>query len=355
MKKTFPVHIGGKIYYFDDDAYQRLNDYYRNLRQSFTGEDGAEIVGDIECRVADIIADNHPETDYAIVTLEEVDSIIMQVGQPEQLAPHAEDAPETASTGRRSVPPPYNGPTDTASAARELSSEPPRKRLYRDPQNKVIAGVLSGLAYYWSVNITALRVIVVIVAIFVTVWPVVILYAVGWLLIPAADTPRQKLEMMGSPVTVDSVGRTTILGTPEPNSNRVTSNDFWSTLFRIVSVVVMSFVGIIGLVVGLAMIILLIAAVAGIISYAGWHSMHFVPDPGNPVLSLLALMFTCFVWLIPAVAAIWASASVIFKAPGLKRRTAIQIAVVELILIITVVTMCTLLSDQSIFHIHFPR
>ncbi|MDE5914990.1 MAG: hypothetical protein K2G71_00285 [Duncaniella sp.] len=48
MKKTFPVNINGKIFYIDEDAYKLLLDYLSQLRTTFTGAEGEEIVNDIE-------------------------------------------------------------------------------------------------------------------------------------------------------------------------------------------------------------------------------------------------------------------------------------------------------------------
>ena len=57
MKKTFPANISGKIYYIDEDAYNLLQKYFTQLRASFPGEEGQEIVCDIEGRVAEIFED----------------------------------------------------------------------------------------------------------------------------------------------------------------------------------------------------------------------------------------------------------------------------------------------------------
>ena len=53
MKKTFPVNINGKIFYIDEDAYRLLLDYLSQLRATFTGDEGAEIVNDIEQRISE--------------------------------------------------------------------------------------------------------------------------------------------------------------------------------------------------------------------------------------------------------------------------------------------------------------
>lgn len=338
MKKSFPVHIGGRIYYFDEDAYDRLNTYYYNLRQTFTGEEGGEIVDDIENRVSDLIADSHPGDGYAVVTVSEVDSIITRMGQPEQLAEGPASVDEPSETNN-SAPPPFNGLD--APAGQPVA----QRRLYRDVNDKVIAGVISGLAKYWSVNVTALRVIVVILGLCATLWPLIILYVIGWLLIPAATTPRQILEMEGRPVTVDTIGQTTISG-------NTSSDSFWKAALRVCGFLLMGFVGFIGVIIGIVMIIVLLMAIAGLISYIGWHNLMLVPDPGYPVFSLIAKTLFALVWLIPGAAAIWAACCVLFKAPGISRRAAISVAIIEVVLIITLIAMTTIVDVKPFFELY---
>lgn len=341
MKKSFPVNISGHIYYFDEDAYERLNTYYHNLRQAFTGEDGAEIVDDIESRVAEIIAESHSGNGNSVVTIHEITDIITRMGQPEELAGDTvEDngsstsEPDESASENESTPPPYSG----TQADNPQMDVHPVKRLYRDMNDKVIAGVISGLAYYLGVNITALRVAVVLLALFTWVGPLVALYVLGWLIIPAAVTPRQILEMTGHAVTVDSVGRTTIFGTPDPDAPPRTTH-FWEAAGRIVSVVCMSALGMLGLIISISMIVLLICAVAGFITYSGWGYLELAPCEGQPILSLLLLSVVAVAILIPAVSAIWAACTVLFNAKGVTRRTAVIVAVLEVCLIIVAVCL----------------
>lgn len=339
MKKSFPVNLSGRIYYFDEDAYERLSAYYANLRQAFKDEDGDEIVSDIEGRVAELISENHSAPGIGVVSLEEVDKIITRVGRPEELADvELGDAP-------RATPPPY----DFASAVNPEAEPRHVKRLYRDLNDRVIAGVLSGLAYYMGVNVTALRISVVILALFTWVGPLVMFYVIAWLLIPAAVTPRQILEMTGQAVTVDSVGRTTIFGSPDPNAVPRTSR-FWENLGRIIGVGCMSILGFCGLVLTIAMTILLICSIAGFISYTGWGQMNLVPDAKMPIMSLFLLLLIAITVLIPAVSAVWASCTVLFKVKGVSRRTAITVALMELLLIIATVTLAVYYDGMEAEH-----
>ena len=59
-----------------------------------------------------------------------------------------------------------------------------RKALRRSRTNRMIAGVIGGLAEYWSIDPTLARVIFVIVSIVSVAFPGLIVYALLWLIIP---------------------------------------------------------------------------------------------------------------------------------------------------------------------------
>lgn len=336
MKKSFPVNISGIIYYFDEDAYNLLNKYYSNLRQSFPGEDGAEIVADIESRVAEIISELH-NGENRVVTIEDVNSIIGRVGRPDQI-----NDPEVSTTfGEEpaATPPPIT--------PRAYAGTPTRRRLYRNIDNKVIAGVLSGLACYFGCSVTALRIAVVVLACFIQVWPLVGLYIVAWILIPAAETPRQILEMNGESVTVDNVGRSTILGTRDPGATSG-SKDVWPSIGRIIGVVVMSFLGLTGIVLGISMIVLLVTSVVSVVSYLAFDKVMITAGTEHSPLFVSAALFTtALAWLIPCIAACWAACCTLFKIRGASRRAVIILAIIEFILIVVSISMCVALSAYS--------
>ena len=59
-----------------------------------------------------------------------------------------------------------------------------RKALRRSRTNRMIAGVIVGLAEYWSIDATLARVIFVIVSIVSAAFPGILVYAILWLVIP---------------------------------------------------------------------------------------------------------------------------------------------------------------------------
>lgn len=62
-----------------------------------------------------------------------------------------------------------------------------RKPVRRSRANRMIAGVIGGLAEYWSIDATLARVIFVIVSIISAAFPGILVYALLWLVIPEGD------------------------------------------------------------------------------------------------------------------------------------------------------------------------
>ena len=194
MKKTLTVNLGGTVYHIDDDAYRLLDDYLSNLKHFFRKQEGAEeIVNDIEIRIAELFAEK-VSAGKQVITIADVEEIIARVGKPEDFGvsddesePHKKE--QTASSGQ--------GYTRTTTA----------RRLFRDPDNKLLGGVASGLAAYFDWDITLVR-ILMIVLLFVPYCPMIILYIIGWIIIPEARTAAEKLSMRGEAVTIENIGKT---------------------------------------------------------------------------------------------------------------------------------------------------
>jgi phage shock protein C len=62
-----------------------------------------------------------------------------------------------------------------------------RKPLRRSHTNRMVAGVIGGLAEYWSIDPTLARVIFVVVSVVSAAFPGILVYGLLWLLIPEGD------------------------------------------------------------------------------------------------------------------------------------------------------------------------
>jgi phage shock protein C len=61
-----------------------------------------------------------------------------------------------------------------------------RKQLRRSRSNRMVAGVVGGLAEYWSVDPTLARVVYVVASILSAAFPGLLVYILLWLIIPEA-------------------------------------------------------------------------------------------------------------------------------------------------------------------------
>lgn len=336
MKKSFTVNINGTLFNIDEDAFNQLNNYLDQLRKAFPGDEGAEIVNDIESRIAELLGD-YASQGINIITIDHVNGIISQIGQPQDMgapdpANHSTVNQGNASNNQASnptgsttsTPPPFNAPASTG------------KRLYRNMQNKVFGGVIGGLAAYLGWDPTIMRILLVLIA-FIPHFggPLIIIYLLGWMIIPPAVTPRQILEMHGTPVTLSSLGAT-FLGTPAPGS----STNVVSTVGNVIGAICMGFLGLVGCCVGIGMLVLFIVMICALVNYATADSLAIMqwvdmfPYHHHPLLAILGTMAFALAWIIPCVWAVWGAATVIFKAKGASKQLMIGAAVAELIIII---------------------
>lgn len=121
----------------DEDAYAMLSAYITNMRDYFSRQpDGKEIADDIEGRVAELMSELRQNGAEAI-SIEHIEDIINRVGKPEQFIE------EDVELLHKDIPP--------------IPSPTPKKKLFRDPEHKVLGGVFSGFGCYLGVNPLWLR------------------------------------------------------------------------------------------------------------------------------------------------------------------------------------------------------
>jgi phage shock protein PspC (stress-responsive transcriptional regulator) len=77
------------------------------------------------------------------------------------------------------------------------------KKLYRDPENKALGGVASGLATYLNTDIVVIRILFVAgVFLFGTG---ILVYILFWIVVPKATTITQKMELKGQALTIENI------------------------------------------------------------------------------------------------------------------------------------------------------
>lgn len=183
MNKVMNINIGGSVFHVDEDAYDKLKSYLRQINRHFKNSAGGEeIIHDIEARIVELFQQKL-SSNKEVINMDDVNEVIAVMGKPSDFEEDVEDE--------------YFGDADVRQVG--------RKRLFRDVDNRMIGGVCSGLGAYFKMDTVWFR----IGFILATISGVSILvYLVLWLIIPPARTISEKLEMQGDPVTVSNIEKT---------------------------------------------------------------------------------------------------------------------------------------------------
>ena len=182
MKRVTSVSVGGRNFTLNDDAYNRLDAFLKHFRAKLTVPESqkGEVMDDIESRISDLFFAEVGESSR-VVSLEMVERIVSTLGMPD-------GSPETGYTYSSAFP-----------------EDKVPKKLYRDMENKGVAGVCAGLAQYFDIDVTIIRIIMLVALLAGTsgFW----IYVVLWIAIPKAATPAQQCEMRGIPATAENMAR----------------------------------------------------------------------------------------------------------------------------------------------------
>jgi phage shock protein PspC (stress-responsive transcriptional regulator) len=179
MKITVSVNLGGYSFNIDEDAYDELKRYMKNLELHFAGEESsAEILSDIETRMAELF--RIKITGYKqVITIDDVHQVITVLGKPEDI---------DDKDGR---------------SARDKFATPGYHRMYRDPDHRIIGGVCSGMGAYWDIDPLVIRII--FAALIFAGGLGALTYVILWIVLPEASTTSEKIEMKGEPVNIHNI------------------------------------------------------------------------------------------------------------------------------------------------------
>lgn len=281
MKQVININFHGRVIPIETTAFDLLKAYTESLNRYFAQEDGKEeIINDIESRIAELFQERL-KAGATCITDEDVQAIIRNMGRPEdfettentsgfestnqqQQSTFTQSGNSTTATPKRL----YRDENDKvfggvcsglanyfgidvvvmriifvilaisfgfglipylvlwvavpSTATKEIGGM--RKKLYRDSDDKIIAGVCSGIANYFGINVWIPRVLFLVPFLsFVANWNhwagidfpsfvrftfspgSLLLYVILWIVLPEATTTSEKLEMKGEKVDMNSI------------------------------------------------------------------------------------------------------------------------------------------------------
>ncbi len=263
MKKNISINISGIIFHIEEDGYEILRNYLESISRYFASyEDNKEIIEDIEGRIAEIFL-SKLSSSKEVITQEDVEAVVAKMGniadfeaaedttEQEEARQHkgrtythaATDEPKrlVRDTKRRIVGGVASGiayyfGTDplwirllilvllfsdifiSAGAITfityiifwivvpgrdDLQSDEKIKKLFRNPDDRVVGGVAGGIAAYFGTDTTLIRLLFVL-SIFLGGFGI-IAYIVLWIITPEAKSLTDKMQMSGEPVTLANI------------------------------------------------------------------------------------------------------------------------------------------------------
>ena len=284
MKQVININFHGQVVPIEVSAFDLLKQYTASLNTYFANEEGKEeIINDIESRIAELFQERL-KNGVTCITDDDVNAIIKSMGRPEEFEGEGSTAYNQSSTSSSANAGSNQSQSGTgpSTAYKRLYRDEndkilggvcaglanyfvidvvimriifvvlaisfgfglipyiilwiavpstatkiiggTRKRLFRDPEDKKIAGVCSGIGNYFGINPWIPRVLFLLPFLsFVFNWNhwgfmdfpnflrvgfspgALLIYIILWLVIPEAGSTAEKLEMKGEKVDLNSI------------------------------------------------------------------------------------------------------------------------------------------------------
>lgn len=229
MKKTLTVNLNNIVFHIDDDAYEMLQTYLADVARHLSEDEKKEVMNDIEARVAELFTERL-QRNKNVVNIEDVEEIIKILGKPSQYADEDEN---------------------DAEASYSKSEKKRARRFFRDPENAVFGGVGAGIAAYFTIDVTWVRIVLVILAL-ISAGYMIPIYILVWIIAPKAVTVSQRLEMQGEDVTVESIKTeiNNVKNYVESDKFKQSANSFGDKLGEVLKVILKVIVGFFGAIFG---------------------------------------------------------------------------------------------------------
>jgi phage shock protein C len=187
MHKTISLNLGGTVFHAEEPAFDLLSGYLTRIRSHFRNQEGGEeIIQDIEARLAELFSEHLQTSGTQAITETIVQTVLSEMGNPEDFTEGAEEK-FTAHSNRDSFIPKGN------------------RKLFRDPDDRILGGVCGGVGAYLGLDSVWVRLLFAIL--FFGFGTGFFVYLLLWIIIPAAKTTAEKLQMRGDPVNLDSINR----------------------------------------------------------------------------------------------------------------------------------------------------
>jgi phage shock protein PspC (stress-responsive transcriptional regulator) len=183
MQKITSIHLNGKAYQIEDEGFNALREYL-SLAEAQLKEnpDKTEIIADLEQAIGEKCG-GFLNAGKDVVTAIEIEQILRDMG------------PVDGTT---------SGASSSESLKKEAESSQAPKRLFLIREGAWFAGVCTGLAAYFGIDVTIVRIIFVALTL-LTGGAWILVYAALMFLVPYADTTEERAFAHGEPFSAQEV------------------------------------------------------------------------------------------------------------------------------------------------------
>ncbi|HEV3245220.1 MAG TPA: PspC domain-containing protein [Candidatus Paceibacterota bacterium] len=182
MNKVVTINLNGRAYQLEESGYEALRAYLDDASARLADDPGkAEIIADLEQAIAEK-CDKVLAPHKSVVLTDEVKRIIDEMGPVEGDAKKESASEESASTHGRRAP----------------------RRFFLIREDAVCAGVCAGLAAYFNIDVTIVRILFIALTVFTGgAW--ILLYIALAILVPYADTAEARAQAHGEAFNAEAL------------------------------------------------------------------------------------------------------------------------------------------------------
>lgn len=188
MNTVIIVNLNGNAFHLEEPGFQTLQSYLQRAQaQLAENPDKAEIMADLEQAIADKCA-HYLRPHKNVLVAAEIDDVLQQMG------PVQTDGTEA----------PRGTASQTQAGAHAGHAENAAKRLYQIREGAMISGICTGLAAYFNIDVSIVRILFVVLALLTKgVW--LLVYLGLMLVVPFANTDEERAAAAGAPFNAQEV------------------------------------------------------------------------------------------------------------------------------------------------------
>lgn len=195
MNRVITINLNGIAYQLEESGYEALREYLDNAaRRLGNNPDKDEIIADIEQAIADKFRALLGAYKTVVIT-KEVIAVIAEMGPVEDAS-----AGEQPSGAKGQAAGSQPGTAEAKAGGAEAAGDPKAaRRLYRIYDGAMISGVCNGIAAYYNIDVTFVRIFFAILAL---TWGAgILMYLLLSFIVPVAETPAEKAAASGAAAT----------------------------------------------------------------------------------------------------------------------------------------------------------